>query len=139
MGGRAKRSGSLSAWTLQVILTFMKVLRFFGDRQCVISLACIRILCVAFLPLSGCHLTDHLFPVRGWRRSKTVNTATGRSDCGRERKVDARGTDRSHRTGRSSRLFFFFPQLFIFCTFVPQTHPPAFGACSHICSFPAEA
>ena len=32
MGGRAKRSGSLSAWTLQVILTFMKVLRFFGDR-----------------------------------------------------------------------------------------------------------
>ena len=49
MGGRAKRSGSLSAWTLQVILTFMKVLRFFGDRQCVISLACIRILCVAFV------------------------------------------------------------------------------------------
>ena len=48
MGGRAKRSGSLSAWTLQVILTFMKVLRFFGDRQCVISLACIRLLCVCF-------------------------------------------------------------------------------------------
>ena len=136
MGGRTKRSGSLSAWTLQVILTFMKVLRFFGDRQCVISLACIRILCVCFFAFVWFPSDWSSLPSERLEEEQDREYGDWKERL-REREEGGRQRNRQESPDREVKQTFLFLSTIVHFLHICSTNASsAFGACSHISSFP---